>query len=120
MDLVENAIHSIQVGVEDYGVANTARLLSSARNIHAGILLLFKEALRRLSPPNSNDVLIMSKAVPETDPNGNIVFVGAGSITVTVAQIRERFKSLSIHADWERFEKISRVRNEIEHFYPKL
>jgi len=48
MDLLENAVQAIQVGVEDYGVASSPRLLSAARNIHAGILLLFKEALHRL------------------------------------------------------------------------
>jgi len=120
MDLLENAINSIQVRVEDYGFGSASRLLSAARNIHAGILLLFKEALHRLSPPNSNDALIMSKIVPEADSGGNIFFVGAGRNTVTTAEIKERFKSLSIHADWGRFGKISRVRNEIEHLYPKL
>ncbi|MGD0792086.1 MAG: hypothetical protein ABR920_09980 [Terriglobales bacterium] len=120
MDLLENAIQSIQVGVEDYGVGTAPRLLSAARNIHAGILLLFKEALHRLSPPNSKDALIMSKIMPERDSGGNIVFVGTARNTVTAAEVRERFKSLSIHADWERFDKISRVRKDIERFYPKL
>ena len=65
MDLLENAVQSIQVGVEDYGVASSPRLLSAARNIHAGNLLLFKEALHRLSPADSNDALIMSNIVPD-------------------------------------------------------
>lgn len=120
MDLLENAIKSIQVGVEDYGVGSSPRLLSAARNIHAGILLLFKEALHRLSPPNSNDALIMSNIVPTKDSNGDIVFVGRGKSTVKTSEIQERFKSLSITTDWKRFEKINRVRNEIEHFYPQV
>jgi ribosomal protein L37E len=120
MDLLENDIQSIQVGVEDYGVGSSPRLLSAARNIHAGILLLFKEALHRLSPPNSNDALIMSNIVPTKDSNGNIVFVGRGKSTVKTAEIQERFKSLLITTDWKRFEKINRVRNEIEHFYPNV
>jgi len=120
MDLLENAIQSIQVGVEDYLADSNARLLSAARNIHAGILLLFKEALYRLSPDGSNGVLIMSKVVPEKRPDGKIVFVGQGTHTVKTAEIQERFKSLGIIADWKRFDKISRVRNEVEHFYPKI
>jgi hypothetical protein len=76
MDLLENAIQSIQVGVEDYGIGTSSRLLSAARNIHPGILLLFKEALHCLSPPNSNDALIMSNIVPTKDSNRSIVFVG--------------------------------------------
>ncbi|HMF63086.1 MAG TPA: hypothetical protein VK608_03280 [Edaphobacter sp.] len=67
MDLLENAIQSIRVGVEDYLADSNARLLSAARNIHAGILLLFKEKLYRLSPDDSNSALIMSKIVPEMD-----------------------------------------------------
>jgi ribosomal protein L37E len=120
MDLLENAVQAIQVGVEDYGVASSPRLLSAARNIHAGILLLFKEALHRLSPADSNDALIMSNIVPTKDANGNIVFVGRGKSTVKTAEIQERFKSLSITTDWKRFEKINRVRNEVEHFYTNV
>jgi DNA-directed RNA polymerase subunit M/transcription elongation factor TFIIS len=120
VDLLENAIESIRVGVEDYAIGSAARLLSAARNIHAGILLLFKEALHRRSPPNSNDALIMSKIMPQQDSNGKIIFVGIGRNTVTAGEVKDRFKSLSIHADWVRFQKINRARNEIEHFYPKL
>jgi hypothetical protein len=96
MDLLENAVHSIQVGVEDYGIGSSSRLLSAARNVHAGILLLFKEALHRLSPLNSNDSLIMSNTIPTKDACGNIVFVGRGKITVKTTEIRERFKSLRL------------------------
>ena len=60
MDLLENAVKSIELGVEDYRTGTHARLLSAVRNIHAGILLLYKEALRRLSPSGSNDVLMRS------------------------------------------------------------
>ena len=45
-----NAIESIQVGIEDWQTGTHPRLLSAVRNIHAGILLLFKEALLRQSP----------------------------------------------------------------------
>ncbi|PYU23337.1 MAG: hypothetical protein DMG30_11925 [Acidobacteria bacterium] len=51
MNVLTNAIESIQVGVEDYQLGTRPRLLSAVRNIHAGILLLFKEALREVSPP---------------------------------------------------------------------
>jgi predicted SprT family Zn-dependent metalloprotease len=36
------------------------------------------------------------------------------------AEIEERFKALSITTDWKRFDKINRVRNEVEHFYTNL
>jgi hypothetical protein len=57
VDLLTNAIESIQLGVEDYRAGTRPRLLSAVRNIHAGILLLYKEKLRRLSSTDSNNVL---------------------------------------------------------------
>ncbi len=57
VDLLTNAIKSIQVGIEDFKVGTRSRLPSSARNLPADILLLYKEALRRPCPPNSNEAL---------------------------------------------------------------
>jgi hypothetical protein len=120
MDLLTNAVESIQVGVEDYQSGTRPRLLSAGRNIHAGILLLYKEALRRESPKDSNDALLMSKIVPSRDANGNVVFVGEGKKTVDTQQIRERFQALGVSTDWNRFDRINNVRNDVEHFYPLL
>jgi hypothetical protein len=78
MDLLTNAIESSQVGVEDYKSGTRPRLLSAVRNIHAGILLLYKEALLRLSQPDSNDVLIMSKIVPSLDKKQESHFCRSG------------------------------------------
>jgi hypothetical protein len=47
MDLLNNAVESIQVGIEDYEAGTPARLRSCVRSIHAGVLLLFKERLRQ-------------------------------------------------------------------------
>ena len=86
----------MQVGVEDYRTGTRPRLLSAVRNIHARILLLYKEALRRESPPGSNDVLIMAKISPSRDANDKLTFVGNGKKTVDTRQIRERFDALGI------------------------
>lgn len=119
MDLLSNATHSIRTGVEDYQEGSQARLLAAVRNIHAGILLLYKEALRRLSPNNSNEVLVKAKISPSRDVAGNIVFVGTGKKTVDVQQIKDRFAELKISTDWLRFNRITDMRNEIEHYYTK-
>lgn len=50
--LITNAIESIQVGVEDFEILDSRRMLSAVRNILVEILLLYKEKLRRLSPSN--------------------------------------------------------------------
>lgn len=120
MNLLHNAVQAIQLGIEDYCSGTHARLLSAVRNIHAGVLLLYKEALRRLSPAGSNEVLIKAKIVPTLDSNGNISFVGKGKKTADVQQIRERFAELGIATDWTRFDRISAARNDVEHHYPQL
>jgi ribosomal protein L37AE/L43A len=121
MDLLTNAIESIQVGVEDYKAGTRPRLLSAVRNIHAGILLLFKEALRDFSPPDSNNVLMMELIAPSKSGTINkISFVGVGNKTATAKQIEERFSALGIQADWARFNRINRTRNEVEHLFPQL
>jgi ribosomal protein L37E len=120
MELLDNAIESVQVGVEDYRSGTRPRLLSAVRNIHAGILLLYKEALRRQSPAGSNDALMMARIAPRKDSSGKIVFVGEGKKTADTQQIRERFDALGIKTDWKRFDRINETRNEVEHLYPRL
>lgn len=56
--ILANAVASVQIGVEDYLSDDPRRVLSAVRNLSAGILLLFKERLRELSPTNSDEVLI--------------------------------------------------------------
>lgn len=120
MNLLINAVESLQAGVEDYREATRPRLLSSIRNIHAGVLLLYKEALVRRSPTGSNEVLVKAKARPVARPDGSVAFEGVGKKTADVQTIRERFGSLGIQTDWDRFSKISRIRNDVEHYYPQV
>lgn len=114
--LLDNAIQSIQLGVEDFESTDPRRPLSAVRNIVAGVLLLFKEKLRRLSP-NGSDLLIKAKLKPIQDTHGNIVFEGCGRKTVDVQQIEERFESLKVSVDWKMFNRTNSIRNDIEHFY---
>jgi hypothetical protein len=117
--LLSNAVAAIRLGVEDYGSSDPDRVLSAVRNITAGILLLFKEKLRILSPIGSDDVLLKEKLKPVLKPNGEIGFVGVGAKTVDVQQIKERFGALKVSVNWKRFEELLRLRNEMEHYYTK-
>ncbi|MDD3937571.1 hypothetical protein [Rhodoferax sp.] len=114
--LLGNAIDSIQIGVEDHESDDPRRVLSAVRNISAGVLLLFKERLRQLSPDGSDDVLIKQFIRPARDKDDSISFVGKGSKTVDVQQIKDRFKDLGIKTDWTRVEAIIKVRNDVEHY----
>lgn len=114
--ILENAVQSIQIGVEDYQSDDPRRILSAIRNITAGILLLFKEKLRQLSPTSSGEVLIKQKIKPVIDNFGDVKFIGSGKKTVDVFQITERFKDLSITIDDKKLQKIIEIRNDIEHY----
>jgi len=117
MKLLENAVKSIQLGIEDFENGDDKRIISSVRNLYAGILLLFKEKLARLSPANSNEVLVKSKAVSKKQSDGKMISVGVEKHTVTRKQIQERFQNLNINIEWKRVDKIAAIRNDLEHYY---
>jgi len=97
MNLLKNAVETIQIGLEDYKNDDPRRSLSAIRNVSSSILLLFKEKLRRLSPLDSDEVLIKSNAEPIIDPKTkSLAFIGEGSKIVDVQQIKQRFTSLGI------------------------
>ncbi len=120
MSILKNAINSIIIGLEDYQSTDERRIVSAARNIYAGILLLFKYKLCELSPSGSNEVLIKQKVIPKIDESGRIKWIGKGKKTVDVQNIRERFEALDISVNWDRLERINKYRNEIEHYYSNL
>lgn len=114
--ILKNAIASIQLGVEDHQSGDERRSLSAVRNLTAGILLLFKEKLRQLSPADSDEVLIKERIRPSRDTDGSVSFRGEGRKTVDVQAIKERFKSLGVEADFARVDEVIRLRNDIEHY----
>jgi hypothetical protein len=117
MSLLKNAITSIKIGIEDSESDSEGRHISSVRNLYAGILLLFKEKLLRLSPVNSNEVLIKQIIVPKKQEDGSITFVGKGKNTVDMNNIITRFERLKIRTDWSRVRRVAEIRNDMEHYY---
>ena len=120
MSILKNAIDSIAIGLEDYQSTDERRIVSAARNIFAGILLLFKHKLCELSPSGSDEVLIKQKVLPEIDATGAIRWIGKEKKTVDVQNTRERFESLGISVEWKRLKRINKYRNDIEHYYSSL
>ena len=110
-----NAVLSIRLAVEDYKSGDPDRTISALRNITAGILLLYKEKLLRLSPSGSEEVLIKKRILPKLQ-DGKLVFVGSGATTVDRKEIEERFKSLDIRVSWKRTDEILTLRNAVEHY----
>lgn len=114
--ILKNAIASIQLGVEDFRSGDERRSLSAVRNMTAGILLLFKEKLRQLSPASSDEVLIKKSIRPTRNAGGGVTFQGEGKKTVDVQEIKERFRSLGVEADFGRVDEVILLRNDIEHY----
>ena len=115
--LLDNAISSIRVGAQDFEANTGDRDLSALRNIYAGILLLFKEKLRQQSPVDSLELFVKARTGLKVIEDGRVVPVGKGKKTVNVYQILDHFETLSIEIDKIRFEHLTKLRNEIEHYY---
>lgn len=113
--ILKNAVTSIQLGIEDYLSADERRSLSAVRNLTAGLLLLFKEKLRRLSPAGSDEVLVKKQLRLTIKDDGSLGMQGYGKKTVDVQEIKERFQSLGVTVDFKRVDRIIDLRNEIEH-----
>ncbi|MEE8531270.1 MAG: hypothetical protein V3S34_03560 [Hyphomicrobium sp.] len=62
-------------------------------------------------------MLIKSNIVPTRERDGMVRLVGKGRKTVDRGQIRERFEGLGLSLDWKRLDRISEIRNEIEHYF---
>ncbi len=116
MDLLQNALDSIELGIADSESKDAKRAVSALRNLHAGVLLLIKEVLLRLSPADSNEVLIEQHILP-VKKGADVTFVGHGKSTVDMQQMQARCDSLGIKLDWTRIRKIGDLRNNAEHYY---
>ena len=79
VSLFANAIESVQIGVEDLLKNDDRRILSAVRNVHAGVLLLCKEKLRRLSP--TDELLLAQRFEPRPNTAGQISVVAVGRNT---------------------------------------
>jgi hypothetical protein len=115
--IFENAIDSIELGIADYQLIpdDKRRVISSVRNIFAGILLLFKSKLAELSK-SDDEALLKQNILPKLDGT-NIKWVGDGKKTANFQQIQERFENLDIKVDWTALNKIQQYRNNIEHYF---
>jgi len=117
VSLIVNAVGAIQIAIEDFESSDDRRLHAAIRNLHAGILLLCKVKLQRLSPQGSNEVLLKQKVEPHRAADGTITWVGTGKKTVDQQSIKERFKSLGVSLEWKQLESINDIRNNTEHYY---
>ena len=120
-ELLDNAVLSIELGVEDFKADDERRLLSAIRNLYAGVLLLCKQVLWNASPEGSEGALIYKDLVPEKQEDGSVLMKPkkAHRNTIDRRQIEERFKSLDLDLDWGRLKSLADIRNDAEHLFLK-
>jgi hypothetical protein len=117
--LLKNAVVSIQLGLEDFASVDERRVISAARNLYSGVLLLAKEVLRQLSPPGSNELLIRIKKKAVRQADGTVTLVGDGKKTIDRFEIEETFKQLQLSIDLSNLKRLAEIRNDIEHMHPQ-
>ena len=115
--LLDNAVVSIELGVQDLGMSDTRRVLSATRSIYAGILLLCKQVLWDASPEGTEGILIYRDFVPKRDGSNIILVPKKRSRTIDRKGIRERFSALGLSIDWTKIDALAHLRNDIEHSF---
>jgi ribosomal protein L37AE/L43A len=113
--IYKNALDAIQVGVEDFKDGSPRRLGSAVRSLAAGLLLLCKEKLRRLSP--DDEILIWKNIKPVPGDGGQVVLEHVGNATLDVQGIEKRFQDFGIQCETKLLQDIAKVRNAVEHHY---
>ena len=117
--LFENAVKSIQLGVEDYKADDPKRALSAVRNFYAGVLLLAKEALVRAAPGAIPEDVISARYKPTPDGSGGVAYTPASHKTIDFTTIGQRFKDFRLPINQGALDDLNRVRNEVEHHYTR-
>ncbi|MCK7241189.1 hypothetical protein L8P40_08780 [Enterobacter kobei] len=133
--LYENAVLSIQLGIEDFELSqkavveggNPARSLSSVRNLFAGVMLLFKFKLASSvkKPEDAYQLIhVPSKDIlPNPDGMGGMTWEPDGQFhknkTIDVHHIKARFRTFNIHVDWVAVDELHHCRNHLEHLHPR-
>jgi hypothetical protein len=114
--LFENAVQSIQIGIEDYGHNDPKRALSAVRNFYAGTLLLAKEVLVRQAPKAAVMDILATKFNPIPDGKGGVT-LQANNKTIDFNELGERFKAFGLKIDRSALAELGKIRTEMEHFY---
>lgn len=127
MKLYENAITSIQLGIEDFELSKSKpeRALSSVRNLFSGMLLLFKYKIASSvnDPTDAYELIFNPPAIlPVLDDEGGFNWRPNGNFkktTIDVEGIKQRFNNFGIDVNWAIIKTLHDCRNELEHLHPR-
>jgi hypothetical protein len=115
--LFDNAIQSIQLGIEDYRANDPPRALSAVRNFYSGVLLLAKEVLVRQAPNAKPEDVLGARYKPVPDGKGGVHHEWDGRQTVDFSTLGTRFKDFGLKIDETALRDLNRIRTAIEHYY---
>lgn len=115
--LLDNAIASISMGVEDHAREELNRAQSAIRNFYSGVLLLAKEVLACTVPKATMEEILSERYKPRPDGMGGVKYVPVGKKTVDFNTLGERFRDFDLDLDEQALKGLNRIRNEIEHKY---
>ncbi len=116
--LLDNAVQSLQIGIEDYQANDPRRALSAVRNFYAGILLLGKEVLVRQAPHADPMEVLGMRYSPRPNGIGGVKIV-TDMRTIDFADLGNRLKDFGVRVDQAALQKLNRTRNNIEHYFTK-
>ena len=115
--LFENAIQSIQLGVEDYQKDDSKRAVSAVRNFYAGVLLLAKEVLIRRVPKARPEEVISAMYKPVPDGKGGVIYAPESFRTIDFETIKKRFKDFNLSIEPSALKSLGDIRNNLEHHF---
>jgi hypothetical protein len=115
--LFDNAVQSIQIGIEDYQSNDAKRSLSAVRNFYAGTLLLAKEALVRAVPKANADEVIGAHYRPVPNNQGGVQYEQIGYRTIDFDEIGKRFKDFDLPINQTALRELNRIRGDVEHHH---
>lgn len=118
-ELLDNAINSIQLGIEDYQSNDERRPISALRNFYAGVLLLGKECLLQAAPDAEPMEVLASKYTPRLDDDGDLVISPKGQSTIDLQELRERFGGFGLKWPDGNIKDLQKLRNDFEHYHSK-
>jgi hypothetical protein len=115
--LFDNAVQSLQIGIEDYQSNDPRRPLSAVRNFYAGVLLLAKEVLIRAAPNADPSDVLSTRYKPVPDGSGGVEFTSASHQTIDFETIGTRFADFGLPINKAALTDLNRIRGAIEHYY---
>ena len=116
--MLQNAIESIQLGIEDYQANDPRRPASAVRNLYAGVLLLGKQCLLNAAPKSEAMDVLAANFSPHPDGiSGKVVYRPKGYRTVDLHELQERFILFGLPWPKGDIKPLQKLRNDFEHFH---